>query len=168
MTSFLTIPHGRNAINSGKHCQAGFAYCCFLRSFHKFWVKSWPIIRAAVGEKKGAGPEMILPFFMATFWSVSLEAKNFEYCYISSVFGPSKRFRYDFHLLNWDASFLSVILNLLSNPLMNCCRCTLPLGIPLPWSFPRAFTRLVLTLAGGFFSLVPQPDKKRGYPGWPG
>ena len=39
--------------------------------------------------------------------------------YISSVFGPSKRFRYDFHLLNWDASFLSVILNLLSSAQMN-------------------------------------------------
>jgi hypothetical protein len=26
MTSFLTIPHDRNANNSGKHCQAGFAY----------------------------------------------------------------------------------------------------------------------------------------------
>jgi hypothetical protein len=23
MTSFLTIPHGQNATNSGKHCQAG-------------------------------------------------------------------------------------------------------------------------------------------------
>jgi hypothetical protein len=27
MTSFLPIPNGQNAINSGKHCQAGFAYC---------------------------------------------------------------------------------------------------------------------------------------------
>jgi hypothetical protein len=27
MTSFLTIPDGQNAINPGKHCQAGFAYC---------------------------------------------------------------------------------------------------------------------------------------------
>jgi hypothetical protein len=36
MTSFLTIPPGRNATYSGKRCQAGFAYRCFLGSFHEF------------------------------------------------------------------------------------------------------------------------------------
>jgi hypothetical protein len=33
MTSFLAIPYGQNATNSGKHCQAGFAYCLFSRVF---------------------------------------------------------------------------------------------------------------------------------------
>jgi hypothetical protein len=33
MTSFLTIPQGQNATNSGKHCQAGFAYCLFSQVF---------------------------------------------------------------------------------------------------------------------------------------
>ena len=43
MTSFLTILHGQHAINSGKHCQADFAYRCFLRSFHneKIYDRNW-------------------------------------------------------------------------------------------------------------------------------
>ncbi len=42
---------------------------------------------------------------------------------ISRFFPGQRKISDAFHILNWDASFLSVILNLLSNPLMNCCRC---------------------------------------------
>jgi len=72
-----------------------------------------------MGESRVAmAPSLLMPIYSGS----GISAKSANSCYISSVFGSSKRFRYDFHLLNWDASFLSVILNLLSNPAMNCCR----------------------------------------------
>jgi hypothetical protein len=50
-----------------------------------------------------------------------------------------------FHLLNWDASFLSVILNPLSNPLMNCCRWKIQQeGILFPLRQEVSFSRFLL------------------------
>ena len=52
-----------------------------------------------------------LPFLMPTphIGGVPAWAKTFDFCYISSVFRPSKTFRYPFDMLNRDASFLLVM-----------------------------------------------------------
>ncbi len=67
------------------------------------------------GGKKGQGQKVGLPFFYDGF------PKYMKL--LPPLFGGHwECFRDAVHILNRGASFLLVIVNLLSNPLMNCCR----------------------------------------------
>ena len=56
--------------------------------------------------------------------------------YIYAVFRLTKKLRYEFNILNRDGTLLLVIINLLSDPPLNICRCNLGgrLSLLAPWS----------------------------------